>query len=154
MRPQIEWQRKSAGEQCSSRRCAIAKEVALNSPHALEQITMLRQERYCPADRRADPTDVAVSLEYGFKTMRFFPAGSMPTSYLKGPFDDTHYMAIGGVNPQNILQFFDASYLSVGLASSLMPRMPWLPTTGRPARPWPAWCRARRGCCAMCMITA
>ena len=41
---------------------------------------------------------------------------------LKGPFDDTHYMAIGGVNPQNIRQFFDAGYLSVGLASSLMPK--------------------------------
>ena len=71
------------------------------------------------------PTDVAVSLEYGFKTMKLFPAGSMPMSYLKdlkGPFDDTHYMAIGGVNPQNIRQFFDAGYLSVGLASSLMPK--------------------------------
>ena len=48
------------------------------------------------------PTDVAVSLEYGFKTMKLFPAGSMPMSYLKdlkGPFDDTHYMAIGAVNP-------------------------------------------------------
>ena len=118
---------------------------------------MLRQERYCPADRRADSTDMAVSLEYGFKTMKIFPAGSMPMSYLKdlkGPFDDTHYMAIGGVNPQNICQFFDAGYLSVGLTSSLIPRMPWLPTSRRPARPWPAWCRARRGCCAMCRITA
>ena len=57
--------------------------------------------------------------------MKLFPAGRMPRSYLKdlkGPFDDTHYMAIGGVNPQNIRQFFDAGYLSVGLASSLMPK--------------------------------
>ena len=46
----------------------------------------------------------------------------MPINYLKGLFDDTHYMAIGGVNPQNIRQFFDAGYLSVGLASSLMPK--------------------------------
>ena len=121
-------------------------EVALNSPHALEQITMLRKhfgdrclvgggtaittERCRTAvDAGAQflltPTDVAVSLEYGFKTMKLFPAGSMPMNYLKdlkGPFDDTHYMAIGGVNPQNIRQFFDAGYLSVGLASSLMPK--------------------------------
>lgn len=145
-------------------------EVALNSPDALEQITMLRRayggqcligagtaitvERAQAAldagaqflltpgtppevlafcrDRNVmllpgvlTPTDVAVSLEYGFKTMKLFPAGSMPMSYLKdlkGPFDDTHYMAIGGVNPQNIRQFFDAGYLSVGLASSLMPK--------------------------------
>ena len=145
-------------------------EVALNSPHALEQITMLRKHfgdrclvgggtaittercrtavdagaqfllkpgtpvdvlEYCAKNDIAllpgvlTPTDVAVSLEYGFKTMKLFPAGSMPMSYLKdlkGPFDDTHYMAIGGVNPQNIRQFFDAGYLSVGLASSLMPK--------------------------------
>ena len=113
-------------------------EVALNSPHALEQITMLRKHfgdrclvGYCADHDIAllpgvlTPTDVAVSLEYGFKTMKLFPAGSMPMSYLKdlkGPFDDTHYMAIGGVNPQNIRQFFDAGYLSVGLASSLMPK--------------------------------
>ena len=145
-------------------------EVALNSPHALEQITMLRTHfgdrctvgagtaitvERCKAALDAGaqflltpgtppdvlafcrdrdvmllpgvltPTDVAVSLEYGFKTMKLFPAGSMPMSYLKdlkGPFDDTHYMAIGGVNPQNIRQFFDAGYLSVGLASSLMPK--------------------------------
>ncbi|MDO5777466.1 MAG: hypothetical protein Q4Q08_04135 [Eubacteriales bacterium] len=67
------------------------------------------------------------------------------------PQSEWYRMAIGGVNPQNIRQFFDAGCLSVGLTSSLMP---WLPTTGRPARPWPAWCRARRGCCAMCRITA
>ncbi len=57
--------------------------------------------------------------------MKLFPAGSMPKGYLKdlkGPFDDTHYMAIGGVNPDNIRQMLDAGYLSVGLASSLMPK--------------------------------
>lgn len=145
-------------------------EVALNSPDALAQITMLRThfgdrclvgagtaitvERcraamaagaqflltpgtpldvlsYCAAQNIPllpgvlTPTDVAVCLEYGYRTMKLFPAGSMPKEYLKdlkGPFDDTHYMAIGGVNPDNIRQMLDAGYLSVGLASSLMPK--------------------------------
>lgn len=145
-------------------------EVALNSPDALAQITMLRThfgnrclvgagtaitvERcraamaagaqflltpgtpldvlsYCAAQNIPllpgvlTPTDVAVCLEYGYRTMKLFPAGSMPKGYLKdlkGPFDDTHYMAIGGVNPDNIRQMLDAGYLSVGLASSLMPK--------------------------------
>ena len=51
------------------------------------------------------PTDVAVSLQYGFKTMKLFPAGDLPRSYvkdLKGPYDDTNYIAIGGVTPDNI----------------------------------------------------
>lgn len=71
------------------------------------------------------PSDVATSLEYGFHTMKLFPAGSMPRSYvkdLKGPFDDTHYMAIGGVSPSNIREFFEAGCISAGLASSLMPK--------------------------------
>ena len=71
------------------------------------------------------PTDVAVCLEYGYKTMKLFPAGAMPRGYvrdLKGPFDDTNYMAIGGVSPSNVGEFFDAGCISVGLASSLMPR--------------------------------
>lgn len=145
-------------------------EVALNSPDALAQITMLRThfgdrclvgagtaitvERcraamaagaqflltpgtpldvlsYCAAQNIPllpgvlTPTDVAVCLEYGYRTMKLFPAGSMPKGYLKdlkGPFDDTYYMAIGGVNPDNIRQMLDAGYLSVGLASSLMPK--------------------------------
>lgn len=71
------------------------------------------------------PCDVALALEYGFKTMKLFPAGSMPRNYikdLKGPFDDTNYVAIGGVTPDNIHEFFTAGCISVGLSSGLMPR--------------------------------
>ena len=49
----------------------------------------------------------------------------MPRRYVKdlqGPFDGTSYVAIGGVTPANIREFFDAGYISVGLASSLMPK--------------------------------
>ena len=145
-------------------------EVALNSPDALAQISMLRKaygdqcligagtaitvERAQAAlDAGAQflltpgtpvdvfefcqsrdvmllpgvmtPTDVAVSLQYGFKTMKLFPAGDLPRSYikdLKGPFDDTNYIAIGGVTPENIPEFIASGCLSVGLASSLMPK--------------------------------
>lgn len=144
-------------------------EVALNSPHALEQIALLRKRfgddclvgagtaitvekakaaldagaqflltpgtpvdvlEYCAQNEVAllpgvlTPTDVAVCLEYGFKTMKLFPAGAMPHSYvkdLKGPFDGTNYMAIGGVNRENAAEFLAAGYSGVGLASGLMP---------------------------------
>ena len=49
----------------------------------------------------------------------------LPRHYVKdlqGPFDGTNYMAIGGVSPANIREFFDAGCISVGLASSLMPK--------------------------------
>lgn len=145
-------------------------EVAMNSPEACRQITMLRDHfgdrcligagtaitidrvkaaeaagaqfyltpgtphsvlKYC-GDRDLPllpgvltPVDVAECLEYGYKTMKLFPAGDMPLSYLKdlkGPFDDTNYMAIGGVNADNIRSFFDAGCISVGLGSNLFPK--------------------------------
>ncbi len=145
-------------------------EVALNSPDALKQISMLRNHfgdrcligagtaitvdrckaaldagaqflltpgtpldvyEYC-AKNDVDllpgvlsPSDVATSLEFGYHTMKLFPAGSMPMHYVKdlqGPFSGTNYMAIGGVSPSNIRDFIDAGCIAVGLASSLMPK--------------------------------
>ena len=129
-------------------------EVALNSPHALEQISLMRKKygesclvgagtaitvarardalaagaqflltpgtpldvlEYCAGNDVLllpgvlTPCDVATCLEFGFKTMKLFPAGAMPRSYvrdLQGPFDGTHYMAIGGVTPDNIGEVF------------------------------------------------
>ena len=71
------------------------------------------------------PSDVALSLQYGYKTMKLFPAQCAPANYikaLKGPFDDTNYVAIGGVTPDNILDFLKNGYSGVGLSSNLMPR--------------------------------
>lgn len=71
------------------------------------------------------PSDVALSLEYGYSAMKLFPAGSMPMRYvrdLQGPFNKAQFMAIGGVNADNAADFLKAGYLSVGLASALMPK--------------------------------
>ena len=67
------------------------------------------------------PSEIAASLEYGYKTMKLFPAGAMPLNYvksLKGPFDQGNYVAIGGVCPSNYKSFFASGYLGVG---NLMP---------------------------------
>lgn len=71
------------------------------------------------------PTDVGLCISYGYRTLKLFPAGDMPSSYvksLKGPFDDTDYVAIGGVTPDNIHEFFKAGYLGAGLGSNLFPK--------------------------------
>ena len=72
------------------------------------------------------PTDVQHCLDHGFSTLKLFPAGDLPMSYVKslqGPYDQTRYMAIGGVTPDNLHHLIaDEGYLSVGLASSLMPK--------------------------------
>ena len=145
-------------------------EVALNSPGALEQISMLRKlfgdsavigagtaitvERakaaieagaqfllapssdedvlsYCSSEKIAmlpgalTPSDVSLCLKYGYSTIKLFPAGDMPRGYiksLKGPFDNTEYVAIGGVNRDNAADFMKQGYLGIGLSSNLMPK--------------------------------
>ena len=70
------------------------------------------------------PTDVAVCLEYGYPIMKLFPAGDMPSSYiksLKGPFEDTDYVAVGGVRGDNLHTFFEHGFIGAGLGSSLIP---------------------------------
>ena len=71
------------------------------------------------------PTDVSTCVNYGFHVMKLFPAGDMPMSYvksLKGPFDTTEYIAIGGVNPDNMEEFLRRGCIGIGLGSNMMPK--------------------------------
>ena len=70
------------------------------------------------------PSDVSKCLRYGFPVIKLFPAGDMPMGYiksLKGPFDETEYVAIGGVKKENMAQFFQQGYLGVGIGSNIIP---------------------------------
>ena len=122
-------------------------EVALNSPGAFDQIRLLRAAfgqdillgasapesvlAYCQQHDIPllpgvmTPTDVQHCLDHGFSTLKLFPAGDLPMSYVKslqGPYDQTRYMAIGGVSAANAADFLRAGYLAVGLASALVPK--------------------------------
>ena len=71
------------------------------------------------------PTDVSTCVRYSFNIIKLFPAGDMPKGYiksLKGPFDDTEYVAIGGVNSENIGDFLSQGYIGVGLGSNIIPK--------------------------------
>ena len=71
------------------------------------------------------PSDVSLCVRHGFKLIKLFPAGDMPRGYiksLKGPFDDTDYVAIGGVNRDNAADFIKQGYLGVGLGSNMLPK--------------------------------
>lgn len=71
------------------------------------------------------PTDVGICLEYGYDTMKLFPAGDMPMGYIKsllGPFDGTQYVAVGGVNLENVADFMKAGFVGVGVGSNLIPK--------------------------------
>ncbi len=71
------------------------------------------------------PTDVSVCVNSGFTVLKLFPAGDLPATYLRslqGPFEDTEYVAVGGVGPENLTEFFAAGYIGVGIGSSLIPQ--------------------------------
>ena len=69
------------------------------------------------------PSEVALALRYGFNYLKLFPAIDLPVSYinnLKGLFDKVEFMAVGGVEKDNITDFFKAGFKSVGMGSSLI----------------------------------
>lgn len=98
----------------------------LLTPGTPEDVLVFCAERKIPLlPGVMTPSDVAVCLKYGFDTMKLFPVGSMPQRYvrdLKGPFDNTEYVAIGGVDRNNITDFLGQGYLGAGLASALVPK--------------------------------
>lgn len=70
------------------------------------------------------PSDVALCLEYGYRTLKLFPAGELPMSYvksLKGPFDGTEYVAVGGVGRDNLRAFLQNGFIGAGIGKALIP---------------------------------
>ena len=71
------------------------------------------------------PSDVSVCLRYGFDVLKLFPAGDLPATYvksLKGPFDGTDYVAIGGVKRENMGEFLRRGCIAAGMGGNLMPK--------------------------------
>lgn len=69
------------------------------------------------------PTDVSICCSYGFETLKLFPADSLPLNYikgLKGPFQNTNYVAVGGVTRSNAIDFFKNGYIGVGIGNNLI----------------------------------
>lgn len=70
------------------------------------------------------PSEVALCVEYGYQTMKLFPAGDLPATYIKslqGPFDGTEYVAVGGVSRDNIGMFLRNGFIGVGIGKGLIP---------------------------------
>lgn len=71
------------------------------------------------------PSDVSLCSSYGYNLLKLFPANIFPLTYirdLKGPFPNTEYIAVGGVNEKNYKDFLNAGYIGVGIGSNLFPK--------------------------------
>ena len=114
----------------------ITEELAKNAVEAgadflLSPSTDIQVLKYCSENQIAflpgamTPSEVTTCMSYGYRDIKLFPAGEMPMSYvksLKGPLDGTEYVAIGGVNEENIQEFFKNGYIGVGLGSNMLPK--------------------------------
>ena len=90
----------------------------------LEMLCYCRDNRIAFLPGVFTPSEAGLCLAHGFDTLKLFPAGDLPLSYvksLKGPLDGSEYVAIGGVTPDNAHDFIKAGYLGVGLGSNLFP---------------------------------
>ena len=70
------------------------------------------------------PTEVATAYQLGGDIVKLFPAGDLGFGYIKnlrGPLNYIPLMATGGVNPNNIGDFFAAGIQVVGTCPTVIP---------------------------------
>jgi 2-dehydro-3-deoxyphosphogluconate aldolase/(4S)-4-hydroxy-2-oxoglutarate aldolase len=68
------------------------------------------------------PTEVYAAWSGGARMVKVFPSGLLGPSYireLRGPFDEIDLVAVGGVTPGNMREYFDAGARAVGASSAL-----------------------------------
>ena len=74
------------------------------------------------------PTEVHLAWDLGATMVKLFPSGLIGPGYiaaLKGPFDRIRIMAVGGVNEQNILRYFNHGADAVAVGAGVF-RPNWL----------------------------
>lgn len=119
-----------AGTVTTVERCRAAESAGasfLLTPSVSEPVLAYCRERDMPLlPGVMTPSDVSRCLESGYRTMKLFPAGELPLSYvknLKGPFDDTEYIAVGGVTIENIQVYLKNGFIGVGIGAGLIPEV-------------------------------
>jgi 2-dehydro-3-deoxyphosphogluconate aldolase/(4S)-4-hydroxy-2-oxoglutarate aldolase len=71
----------------------------------------------------ATATEILTAKRHGAKMVKLFPASAIGIDYIKalrGPIDDVDFVAVGGVRPETIKDYFDAG--CCGIAGSIAPR--------------------------------
>ncbi len=97
----------------------------LVSPHWDPQLMVAAKNRGVPyVPGVMTPTEVYTAISQGAPMIKLFPAAILGPRYireLQGPFGDLPLMVTGGINEDNLQQFFDVGVLAVGLGGALVP---------------------------------
>ena len=71
------------------------------------------------------PSEIQQAVNKGIMFLKLFPADAFAMQYiksLKGPFPQTEYLAVGGVNQGNAAEFFKAGFAGIAVGSNLVPQ--------------------------------
>ena len=69
------------------------------------------------------PTEITSAHDWGADFVKLFPVGILGAGYIKAvkaPLNHIKLLAVGGVNPENIVQFLDAGCCGAGIGGNLV----------------------------------
>jgi len=116
-----------AGTVTSVEQCKKAIESGAEfivSPHLDEEISRFCKEKgifYMPGVMT--PTELVRAMKLGHTILKLFPGEVLGPTFvkaMKGPFPNVKFVPTGGVNLDNVCEWFKAGVLAVGVGSALV----------------------------------
>jgi 2-dehydro-3-deoxyphosphogluconate aldolase / (4S)-4-hydroxy-2-oxoglutarate aldolase len=71
----------------------------------------------------ATATEILAAKRHGAKMVKIFPASVLGVNYIKalrGPIDDVDFVAVDGVRPENMAEFFAVGCVAIGIGASVV----------------------------------
>ncbi len=96
---------------------ALAPNVDISVIHEIKRLDMVAVPGAFSA------SEIATAYNEGADIVKIFPISILGCDYLKaisGPINHIPFMAVGGVNPQNIKSFLDGGCCSAGIGSNII----------------------------------
>lgn len=96
------------------------------TPNTDEEVIAYSQSKGVPVISGAfTPTEVYSAWSAGAQMVKVFPANAMGPRYIRdllGPFDHIPLVAVGGVTPENMGEYFDSGAAAVAASTALFGR--------------------------------
>ncbi len=71
----------------------------------------------------ATATEILAAKRHGAKMVKIFPASALGVNYiraLRGPIDDVDFVAVDGVRPENMAEFFAVGCVAIAVGASVV----------------------------------